>query len=215
MRFLTHFWCTIQRYQRFPYLPTLILGYFLGSFRTCFASFSAADDATTLLNSWLVIYAWQWNAGNKNRDFIKHGNSKYHYLPPYKSCVRDFLVLFWGSVREKMTVSENVSFIDNPSAIRFPDGCKFVVNQENVNDVTICGHEVTFKFCLHWYVSLVKFSYWSKFNINIATGSGVMIIFVYKGLTRNPEIGKNLVSFPEYLETRASLAMSLIKFECL
>ena len=37
---------------------------------------------------------------------------------------------------------------------------------------------------------LVKFSYWSKFHVNIMTGSGVMAIFVYKGLTRNPEIGK-------------------------
>ena len=39
------------------------------------------------------------------------------------------------------------------------------------------------------HVSFVKFSYWSKFHANIKTGSGVMTIFVYKGLTRNPEIG--------------------------
>ena len=38
-------------------------------------------------------------------------------------------------------------------------------------------------------VSLVKFSFWSKFHVNIMTGFGVMTIFVYKGLTRNPEIG--------------------------
>ena len=38
-------------------------------------------------------------------------------------------------------------------------------------------------------VSLVKLSYWSKFHVNIMTGSGVMTIFVYKGLTRNTEIG--------------------------
>ena len=36
-------------------------------------------------------------------------------------------------------------------------------------------------------------SYWSKFHVNIITGSGVMTIFFYKGLTRNPEIGKNPV----------------------
>ena len=34
----------------------------------------------------------------------------------------------------------------------------------------------------------VKFSYWSKFHINIIAGSGIMKIFFYKGLTRNPEI---------------------------
>ena len=34
----------------------------------------------------------------------------------------------------------------------------------------------------------VNFSYWSKFHVSIITGYGVMIIFAYKGLTRNPEI---------------------------
>ena len=38
------------------------------------------------------------------------------------------------------------------------------------------------------FVSL-KFSYWCKFHVNIITGSGIMTIFFYKGLTRNPEIG--------------------------
>ena len=40
---------------------------------------------------------------------------------------------------------------------------------------------------------LVRFSYWSKFHTNIITGSGVMAVFVCKGLTRNPEIGNALV----------------------
>ena len=35
----------------------------------------------------------------------------------------------------------------------------------------------------------VKFSYWFKFHVNIITGSVVMTSFLYKGLTRNPEIG--------------------------
>ena len=35
--------------------------------------------------------------------------------------------------------------------------------------------------------SLVKFSYWSKFHVSVITGSGVITIFFYKGLTRNPE----------------------------
>ena len=39
-------------------------------------------------------------------------------------------------------------------------------------------------------VFLVKFSYWSKFHVkSLLVLSGVMAIFVYKGLTRNPEIG--------------------------
>ena len=40
----------------------------------------------------------------------------------------------------------------------------------------------------HCFVSLVKFSYWSKFHVNSITGSGIMAIFFYKGLNRNLEI---------------------------
>ena len=38
-----------------------------------------------------------------------------------------------------------------------------------------------------------KFSYWSKFHVNIITGSVATTTFVYKGLTRSPEIKKNPV----------------------
>ena len=57
-------------------------------------------------------------------------------------------------------------------------------------------------FFLSCRVSLVKFSYWFWFNVNIMTSSGAMIIFIYKGLTRNLEIGNPLVwvSFAQYLE---------------
>ena len=49
-------------------------------------------------------------------------------------------------------------------------------------------------FVSSWsFVSLVKFSYCSKFHANIITGSGVMTVFFYKGLTRNPEIGNTSV----------------------
>ena len=47
----------------------------------------------------------------------------------------------------------------------------------------------------HRFVSLVKFSYWSKFRVNIITGSGIMTIFFYEGLTRNPEIRKTTSEF--------------------
>ena len=42
-------------------------------------------------------------------------------------------------------------------------------------------------------VVLFFFSYWSKFHVNFITGSGVMRISFYKGLTRNPEIGNTPV----------------------
>ena len=44
-----------------------------------------------------------------------------------------------------------------------------------------------------FFVALVNFSYWSKFHVNITTGSGVMTIFFYKGLTIYPEIGNTPV----------------------
>ena len=49
------------------------------------------------------------------------------------------------------------------------------------------------KFFWRCFVSLVKFNYYSKFHLNIISGSGVMTIYFYKGLTRNPEIGNTPV----------------------
>ena len=43
------------------------------------------------------------------------------------------------------------------------------------------------------FATLVKFSDWSKFHVNIITGSGVMTIYFYKVLTRDPEIGNTPV----------------------
>ena len=44
-------------------------------------------------------------------------------------------------------------------------------------------------------VSLVNFSYWSKFHVNIITGSQIMTIFVCMRLTRNPEIRNTFAWF--------------------
>ena len=38
-------------------------------------------------------------------------------------------------------------------------------------------------------VFLVNFSYWSKVHVNFMTGSRIMTIFLYKGLTKNPKVG--------------------------
>ena len=77
--------------------------------------------------------------------------------------------------------------------MRPPDCSKSAKNPKNDNDVTIFRHDVNVKFFWRCFVSLVKFSYWSKFHVNIITGSGIMTIFFYKGLTRNPEIGNTPV----------------------
>ena len=109
--------------------------------------------------------------------------------------MRDFLVQFSVFVREKVTVTENITFADLVSRMRPPDCSKLVKNRKNDNDVTIFRHDVNVKFFWRCFVSLVRFSYWSKFHVNIITGSGIMKIFFYKGLTRNPEIGNTPSEF--------------------
>ena len=42
-------------------------------------------------------------------------------------------------------------------------------------------------------VSCIYHHWWSKFHVYIITGSGVITIFFYKRLTRNPEIGNTPV----------------------
>ena len=68
--------------------------------------------------------------------------------------------------------------------MRLPDCSKLAVNWKNCNDVTIFLHDVIVKVFWSFFVSLVKFIYWSKFLVNIITLSGVMTIFFYNGLTR-------------------------------
>ena len=92
-------------------------------------------------------------------------------------------------VRQKVTANENVSFIDYTTRTLLSDCYKLVANRKNDNDATIFKHDIILKLFWRCFVSLVKFSYWSKFLVNIIIGSGVMTIYFYKELTRNPEIG--------------------------
>ena len=55
------------------------------------------------------------------------------------------------------------------------------------------SHSVLLMSAFFSQVSLFKFSYWSKFYVNIITGSGVKTNFVYKGLTRNLKIGNTSI----------------------
>ena len=90
------------------------------------------------------------------------------------------------------------------SKIRPPDYSKLAKNPKNDNDITIFQHDINVKFFWRCFISLVKFRYWSKFHVTIITGSGIMTIFFYKGLTRNTEIRNTRLSFAQYLETGAS-----------
>ena len=97
-------------------------------------------------------------------------------------------VFDFGKIAEKVAVKENVIFTDYASGIRLSDCSKLVINWKNDSDATICRHDVIFQFCCYFFVSLVNFSYWSKFHLNIITGSAVLTIYFYKELTRNLEI---------------------------
>ena len=88
-----------------------------------------------------------------------------------------------------------MSFTDYASRIQFPDCFKLAKNWKNNNDITIFRNYVIVKFFWRRFVSLVTFSYWSKFHVNTITGSGVMTISFYEGLTRNTEIGNNPSEF--------------------
>ena len=55
--------------------------------------------------------------------------------------------------------------------------------------LTWSHHQIFWRF----FISLVKFSYWSKFHVNINIGSEVMAIFFYKRLTTDLEIGNSTI----------------------
>ena len=65
-----------------------------------------------------------------------------------ESCVRDFLVLFSVFVRQKVAITENITFADSVSGIRPLDCSKLAKNLQNDNDVIIFRHDGNIKFFL-------------------------------------------------------------------
>ena len=65
--------------------------------------------------------------------------------------------------KKKVTISENITFADSVSGIRPQDCSKLAKNPKNDNNVTFFRHDVIVEFFCCCFVSLVKFSYWSKF----------------------------------------------------
>ena len=64
----------------------------------------------------------------------------------YERCVRYFLVLFSVFVKQKVTITENITFANSVSGIRPPDCSKLTKNPKNDNDVTIFRHDLNVKF---------------------------------------------------------------------
>ena len=96
-------------------------------------------------------------------------------------------------MRQKVTISENISFIENAFGIWLPDCSTLVINLKKENEVTILWHEVIVKLFWAGFVAPVNFSYYSKFHRSISTGSGVVTILSYQEMTRNPETGNTHV----------------------
>ena len=116
----------------------------------------------------------------KIRFFYK---KQYLYLKhQYESCIRDSLVLFSIFVRRKVTANENVSFTGYMFGLL--NSSKLVINPKNYNDATNSDIALSSDFLI-LSCFFLKFSYWSKFHLNIITSSRVMTIFLYRGLTRN------------------------------
>ena len=81
------------------------------------------------------------------------------------------------------------------SRIRLPDCSRLGLKWKNDNDITNCRHDIIVKFSWRFFVSLVKFSYRSKFHLCIITGSGVMAILFIKDW---PEIRKLEIPLSEF-----------------
>ena len=84
--------------------------------------------------------------------------------------------------------NENLRTADHALGIRLLDCSESAINRKNVDDDIICRHDVIVIFLSGLITGPTP-----QFHNNIITGSGVMTIFVYKGLIRNPEIGNTTV----------------------
>ena len=69
------------------------------------------------------------------------------------------------------------------------------MNRKNNKDAIIFRHDVILKFSWRCFVSRVKLSYWSKFHVNVVTGSGVMTISFVRDW---PEIRKLEITLSEF-----------------
>ena len=103
-------------------------------------------------------------------------------VPLFKAIVCELCLRFFSSV---FSFCKDVSFIDHAPGVWLLDDWKLAINWKKRQWRHNCLTSRYRQFFWHCRVSLVKFSYWYKFHVNITT---VMTIFVYKRLTRNLEI---------------------------
>ena len=90
--------------------------------------------------------------------------------------------------KKKFTINGNISFTDCASRIRLSGCSKLTVNWKYHNEFSTFRRSIIVTFFLTVSCFPFQVIYWSKFHVNIITGSVVVTIFFYKGLTKNPEI---------------------------
>ena len=74
--------------------------------------------------------------------------------------------------------------------MRLESRFRITINQPSIEKMmmtSIYRYDVIVKTFWRCLVSVVMLSYWSKFQVNFITGSGVMTIFFVRDLTRNQE----------------------------
>ena len=79
--------------------------------------------------------------------------------------------------------------------IRLPNSSELTINRKNDNDVTTCQYDLTIKLFWRCFILLVEFIYWSKWHVNVITGSGGMTIFFKRDW---PEIRKSEIPRSEF-----------------
>ena len=130
----------------------------------------------------MIYGSWDIVWDRRTDRWMIDGWEKWHNIevgaPPKKAWVQAFYYML---------------FTDYASGIWLLDCSKLAINHKNETDIIIRQHKVITDFFLTLFCFSSQFSYWPKFHVNIITGSRVMRILFYRGLTRNPEIKNTLV----------------------
>ena len=111
-----------------------------------------------------------------------------------ESGIRDVLVLFSGFVREKVTITENITFADS----------KLAKNPKNDNDVTVFWHDVVVNF---FDVILFLLSILVTDPNFMSISTLALELWQFSFIRDWPEIWKSEIlslSFAKYLDNRAS-----------
>ena len=91
------------------------------------------------------------------------------------------------------------------SGFQLPDSSKYPENPKNNDDVIFRRNDVIVGFFWRCRIIFVKLHWWSKFEVNIITGSWVMIIFIYKGFDlKYGNWQDTRLQFGQYLENGLS-----------